>query len=104
MAEIKFLIGGKPILVFSVKRLVYLEVHIGNVNDLVFAIESDKPTIINPFDYHNILHLINQINITQQGIEYIRSNNNKGKFNFKYSWQRNNRREYDVRRGILSKK
>ena len=25
--------------------------HVGNVNDLVFAIESDKPTIINPFDY-----------------------------------------------------
>ena len=51
----------------------------------------------------SICHNINQPYQSNKhytaGIEYIRSNNNKGKFNFKYSWQRNNRKEYDVRRG-----
>jgi len=77
--------------------------HVGNVNDLVFAIESDKPTIINPFDY--------QVNSPKQinkhytaSTQYSKRNSSNGKLNAKYSWQRNNRREYDVRRGDLKYK
>ena len=53
-----------------------------------------------PFDYHNINQNQSNKHYTA-GIEYIKRNNNKGKLNAKYSWQRNNRREYDVRRGDL---
>ena len=77
--------------------------HVGNVNDLVFAIESDKPTIINPFDY--------QVNFPKQinkhytaSIQYSKRNSSNGKLNVKYSLQRNNRKEYDVRRGELKYK
>ena len=72
--------------------------HIGNVGDLVYAIELASPTIIMPFS-HDINPPYQSNKHYTAGIEYIRSNNNKGKFNFKYSWQRNNRKEYDVRRG-----
>tara|TARA_B100001287_G_C22676766_1_gene528121 strand:+ start:96 stop:2582 length:2487 start_codon:yes stop_codon:yes gene_type:complete len=77
--------------------------HVGNVNDLVFAIESDKPTIINPFDYQvNSPKQINKHHTAS--IQYSKRNSSNGKLNAKYSWQRNNRREYDVRRGDLKYK
>ena len=77
--------------------------HVGNVNDLVFAIESDKPTIINPFNYQvNFPKQINKHHTAS--IQYSKRNSSNGKLNVKYSLQRNNRKEYDVRRGELKYK
>ncbi|MGI9541464.1 MAG: TonB-dependent receptor plug domain-containing protein, partial [Flavobacteriaceae bacterium] len=77
--------------------------HVGNVNDLVFAIESDKPTIINPFNYKvNSPKQINKHHTAS--IQYSKRNSSNGKLNAEYSWQRNNRKEYDVRRGNLKYK
>ena len=77
--------------------------HVGNVNDLVYAIESNKPTIINPFDYQvNSPKQINKHHTAS--IQYSKRNSSNGKLNAKYSWQRNNRKEYDVRRGNLKYK
>lgn len=77
--------------------------HVGNVNDLVFAIESNKPTIINPFDYK-----VNSPKQTNKhhtaSIQYFKRNSSNGKLNAEFSWQRNNRKEYDVRRGNLKYK
>lgn len=74
--------------------------HIGNVGDLLRAIESDKPIIINPFSY--------QINNPKQlnthyttSIDYSKYLNDKQKLSLKYSWQKNNRKEYDLRRGAF---
>ena len=77
--------------------------HVGNTNDLVYAIELARPTIIEPFD-----HKVNppkQVNKHHTaGIQYSTRNISNGKLNAKYSWQRNNRKEYDVRRGELKNK
>ena len=82
---------------FSQEIGILRSAHVGNVYDLVTAIESDTPTIINPFSY--------QINFPKQvnkhytaGIQYSKRNSSNGKWTAKYSWQRNNRKEYDVRR------
>ena len=82
---------------FSQKIGILRSSHIGNVGDLVYAIELASPTIIMPFS-HDINPPYQSNKHYTAGIEYIRSNYNKEKFNFKYSWQRNNRKEYDVRR------
>ena len=77
--------------------------HIGNVNDLVYAIESAKPIIIKPFDHE--IDLPKQVNKHYTiGVQYSKRDKSNGKLNAKYSWQRNNRREYDVRRGELKNK
>ncbi len=77
--------------------------HIGNVNDLVYAIDLAKPTIIKPFDHQ--IDLPKQVNKHYTtGIQYSKRYKSNGKLNAKYSWQRNNRKEYDVRRGELKNK
>lgn len=88
---------------FSQEIGILRSAHVGNVYDLVTAIESDTPTIINPFSY--------QINFPKQvnkhytaGIQYSKRNSSNGKWTAKYSWQRNNRKEYDVRRGSYKNK
>ena len=77
--------------------------HIGNVSDLVHAIELAQPTIIKPFNH--------QINSPKQAnshhtarFQYSKRDKSNGKLNAKYSWQRNNRKEFDVRRGELKNK
>ena len=83
---------------FSQEIGILRSAHVGNVYDLVTAIESDTPTTIDPFSY--------QINFPKQvnkhytaGLQYSKRNLSMGKWTAKYSWQRNNRKEYDVRRG-----
>ena len=77
--------------------------HIGNVSDLVYAIELAKPGIIQPFDHR--ISFPKQLNSHYTtSIQYSKRNKSNGKLNTKYSWQRNNRKEYDVRRGKLKNK
>ena len=77
--------------------------HIGNVSDLVYAIELAKPTIIKPFD-HQIRSPKQVNNHYSTRIQYSKRDKSNGKLTAKYSWQRNNREEYDVRRGELKNK
>jgi len=72
--------------------------HIGNVNDLIRAINSEEPAIVNEFTY--------DINAPKQEVEHhlIRAKYYKrfeglGKWNVQYDYQLNNRLEYDLRTG-----
>jgi iron complex outermembrane recepter protein len=109
--NISFWIGQNKILsqwkinfsYFSQEIGILRSSHIGNVSDLVHAIELATPKIIEPFSH--------QINSPKQAnshytarIKYSKRDKSKGKLNIKYSWQINNRKEYDVRRGELKKK
>ena len=72
--------------------------HIGNVEDLVNAINSDEPTIINGFSYdinapkQEVIHQIFKANY------YLRFKN-FGKLDIQYDYQNNHRFEFDIRRG-----
>ena len=77
--------------------------HIGNVSDLVHAIELAQPTIIKPFNHQ--INSPKQANSHYTGrFQYSKRDKSNGKLTAKYSWQRNNRKEYDVRRGELKNK
>jgi len=83
---------------FSQEIGILSSAHIGNVLDLLTAIESDTPTIINPFS-HQIIHPKQLNKHYTGGFQYSKRNLTNGKWNAKYNWQRNNRKEYDIRRG-----
>ena len=83
---------------FSQEIGILRSAHVGNVYDLVIGIESDIPLIINPLSHQIIFP--KQVNRHYTGsIQYSKWIESSGKWNVKYSWQRNNRKEYDVRRG-----
>ncbi len=71
--------------------------HIGNATDLYFAIQSQKPSVVRPFTYdianpkQQVSHLFSQLSLEKQ----------LGQWNSKwyYGYQRNNRKEFDIRRG-----
>lgn len=74
--------------------------HIGNVGDLLIAIENKDPGVINPFSY--------DINYPKQSnthyttsIDFSKYYDLNKKLSFKYSWQKNNRKEFDVRIGSV---
>ncbi|SDH55793.1 TonB-dependent receptor [Winogradskyella thalassocola] len=75
--------------------------HIGNVNDLVTAINSRTPRVIEDFSYdidypkQNILHNLAKI-------EAYKRFKNFGKLSVQYDMQINRRKEYDLRRGDLA--
>ena len=77
--------------------------HIGNVYDLVTAIELDNPSIINPFSHQVISPKQDNKHYTA-GVQYSKRNQFNGKWTAQYSWQKNNRKEYDVRRGQYNNK
>lgn len=72
--------------------------HIGNVTDLVSAINNHKPNYVGDFTYsidnpkQEIQHHIAKINT------YYKFDN-LGKLDFQYAFQHNSRKEYDLRRG-----
>jgi iron complex outermembrane receptor protein len=70
--------------------------HIGNLTDLNDALNSDTPTIIEPFTYNiippsqEIIHNLIKFNIYKEG--------DLGKLELQYGGQINDRQEYDIRR------
>ena len=72
--------------------------HLGGAQDQVQAIESDVPLIIDDFTYHidapkqNVTHHLAKI-------KGFRRFDNFGKLEIQYDFQRNNRFEFDIRRG-----
>jgi iron complex outermembrane receptor protein len=74
--------------------------HIGNVNDLVTAINSLEPRVIEDFSYsidnpkQSIIHHLGKIQAYKRFQGF-------GKLTFQYDFQVNRRREFDLRRGDL---
>lgn len=72
--------------------------HIGNVEDLVRAINSGEPLRIEPFTYaigaprQEVTHHLAKI-------DYFKRFHDLGKMTLQYAYQENNRLEYDIRRG-----
>ena len=72
--------------------------HIGNIKDLLRAIESDSPAVINDFSYN--INYPNQDNTHYTAsLGYNHFFEVDKKLSFKYSFQFNNRKEYDLRIG-----
>lgn len=72
--------------------------HIGNVNDLLRAIESPTPSVIRSFSYDIAVPKQFNQHITSNA-EYTKINDSNQSWSVKYNWQKNNRKEYDIRRG-----
>lgn len=72
--------------------------HIGNVDDLIQAINNQEPNVINNFSYdidrpnQEVTHHLGKLN-------YYRRFEGLGKWNVQYDFQQNRRLEYDVRVG-----
>jgi len=71
--------------------------HIGNITDLVNAINNGQPAVINDFT-HNIGSPKQAVQHHLAKLSYYRDWHS-GRFDVQYSFQFNNRLEYDVRRG-----
>ncbi len=72
--------------------------HIGNVGDLVRAINSNEPLIINDFTYDiNAPKQETQHHLAK--VKFYNRFKNLGRLNLQYSFQYNNRKEFDIRRG-----
>lgn len=72
--------------------------HLGGAQDQIQAINSDKPLIINDFTY-NIKAPKQDVTHHLARIKSFKRFNNFGKLSLQYDYQRNNRLEFDIRRG-----
>ena len=72
--------------------------HIGNIKDLLRAIEDDEPDVANEFSY-NINYPKQSNEHFTSSVDYTHIINDNKELTFKYSWQINNRKEYDLRIG-----
>ncbi len=72
--------------------------HVGNIKDLLRAIESDSPDVINDFSYN--INYPNQDNTHYTAsLDYNYFFDSDKKLSSKYSFQLNKRKEYDLRIG-----
>ncbi len=72
--------------------------HIGNVDDLIKAINSEEPSIINDFSY-DIIRPNQEVTHHLGKLNYYKRFEGLGKWSVQYDFQRNRRLEYDVRVG-----
>ncbi len=72
--------------------------HIGNVDDLIEAINSQEPSIINDFSY-DIIRPNQEVTHHLGKLNYYRRFEGLGKWSVQYDFQQNRRFEYDVRIG-----
>ncbi|MFP9100185.1 TonB-dependent receptor [Flavobacterium sp. RHBU_24] len=74
--------------------------HIGNVADLVRAINNREPSVVRPFTYtigvprQEVQHHIGKVN-------YLRNLSDDETLSLQYAFQLNRRKEFDLRRGAL---
>lgn len=71
--------------------------HIGSVSDLIRAINSGEPLVIEPFTY-NIDAPKQEVNHLFAQFKLYKRFENRHKLEMAYHFQRNNRKEFDVRR------
>ncbi|MDG1822420.1 MAG: TonB-dependent receptor [Flavobacteriaceae bacterium] len=85
---------------FNTEIAILKSAHIGSIRDLLGAIEADSPSVIEPFAYG--IESPKQANTHHTtSLSYSKFLSSNQKLNIKYSWQKNNREEYDLRRGDL---
>ncbi len=72
--------------------------HIGNVDDLIQSINSQRPNIINDFTY-DIVRPNQEVSHHLGKLNYYRRFEGFGKWTVQYDFQKNRRFEYDVRVG-----
>jgi len=72
--------------------------HIGNVDDLIDAINSQQPNVVNPFSY-DIVQPNQEVSHHLGKVNYYRRLEGLGKATVQYDFQSNRRFEYDVRVG-----
>ena len=77
--------------------------HLGGAQDQIRAINSDKPLIINDFTY-KISEPRQDVTHHLARVKGFKRFENFGKLSLQYDYQRNNRLEFDIRRGSDSKK
>ncbi|WP_299048580.1 TonB-dependent receptor [uncultured Polaribacter sp.] len=74
--------------------------HIGNVGDLVNAIQSDEPLIQDDFSF-NIIAPRQEITHHLAKVDFYKRFKDFGKLSLQYDFQSNRRKEFDLRRGNL---
>ncbi|SFU70911.1 iron complex outermembrane recepter protein [Pustulibacterium marinum] len=72
--------------------------HIGSIGDLVDALESNEPTIINDFTY-DLIHPYQDVQHHLVKADFYKRFSELGKLSVQYDFQNNQRKEYDIRRG-----
>ena len=72
--------------------------HLGSAQDLFRAIESDRPIVINEFNY-DIIAPKQDVTHHLARIKAYKRLGDFGKLNFQYDYQKNKRLEFDIRRG-----
>ena len=83
---------------FNTENGILKSSHIGNIGDLLRAIEADEPSVINEFSY-NINYPKQSNQHFTSSVDYTHFISHNKRLTFKYSWQRNNRKEFDLRIG-----
>lgn len=83
---------------YNIETAILKSAHIGNIEDLFYALSSNEPRIIESFTY--------EINAPKQkgkhqkiSFNYFSLFQNQTKLEFGYNFQVNDRKEFDVRRG-----
>jgi iron complex outermembrane receptor protein len=83
---------------FNTEIGILKSAHIGSIRDLLRAIEADRPSVNEPFVYG--IESPKQANTHYTtSLSYSKFLGSNQKLNIKYSWQKNDREEYDLRRG-----
>ena len=72
--------------------------HIGNIADLVNAINNRTPSVVNSFTY-NINAPKQEVKHYLGKLDYYRNFSDLGKLSLQYAFQMNDRKEFDIRRG-----
>jgi len=72
--------------------------HIGNIDDLITAINSDVPSVVNDFTY-DISQPYQEVSHHLGKLNYYRRFEGFGKWTLQYDFQKNRRFEYDIRVG-----
>ncbi|WP_233357622.1 TonB-dependent receptor [Haloflavibacter putidus] len=87
---------------FSTETGILRSAHIGNVNDLIKAINQEQPFVVDDFTYsidapkQEVKHHLLKLNYFKRFAEL-------GKLELQYSYQKNDRQEYDIRRDAEDK-
>lgn len=72
--------------------------HVGSVRDLYQSIILDIPRVVAAYS-HDVNAPKQSNHHLTTNIQYTRTTAANNKWKFKYSWQKNNRKEFDIRRG-----
>ena len=83
---------------FNTETAILKAAHIGNIQDLFYAINANIPGIVNPFTYE--LEAPKQRGNHQKiSFKFFSLLKNKSKVEIGYNYQLNRRKEFDIRRG-----